>query len=137
MKNSDDDHSNSETETLINHSITIGEHLHKRIEKHIHLLKHLEDQSHTKQKWFISAFLEKIENDKDEDLPSSSKDRHLRFKLEKQLQQKIEKKIGLIKKFRKSYSKKQWFVEAIYEKLESEEEKARKLLLKLKDHSMP
>ena len=120
-------------EPQINHSITVGEHLHKRFEKHLHLLKHLEDQSYTKQQWLVSAFLEKIERENETDISPLAKSRHLRFKLKKQLQEKIEEKINIIKSFRKSYSKKQWFIEAIYEKLEREEEKAKKLLLQLKE----
>ena len=119
-------------EPPINHSITVGDHLHKRIEKHLCLLKYLENQSYTKQRWLISAFLEKIESENEMDF-SSHKSKYLRFKLNKQLQEKIEGKINFIKKFRRSYSKKQWFIEAVHEKLEREEEKAKKLIHQLKE----
>lgn len=129
MSNSDDD---IQSESIINHSITIGDHLHKRIENHILLLKSLIDRNHTKQKWIITALLEKLKHDEN-NLPS--KEKHLRFNVDPHLHNEISKKINYLKKFRKSYSKKQWFLEAIYEKLEREEENTKNMLVQLKNRN--
>lgn len=126
MENSEEDNDTA----LLYYSVTIGDHLHYRIEKHIRLLKLLEDEGHTKQKWILNAVKEKLKKECD---PLSSKDRHLQIKIDPDTHQQIEEQVNLIKKGRRSYSKKQLIVEAIFEQLDREEEKARELLEKLKN----
>lgn len=125
MENSDEDNDTS----ILNYSVTIGDNLHLRIEKHVRLLKILEDKSHTKQKWILNAVKEKLKKECD---PLSSKDRHLQIKMDPKTHQLIEEQVNMIKKGRRSYSKKQLIVEAIFEQLDREEEKAKELLEKLK-----
>lgn len=111
-----------------NYSLRIGENLYQRINKHIHLLKHLDNHSHSKKRWIVEAIKEKIEIEQDmapEDIP---KERFIGFTVDEYLSEKIEKRIDLVRRFRVSFSKKLWFVEAIYEKLDRDERKARKLL---------
>lgn len=104
-----------------NYSIRIGERLYKRITKHIQLLKHLKI-TQNKQRWVERAILEKIERDeKQEIIECISPEKHLSFKISSHIDAKVEKRVEVIKKLRGSFSKKQWILEAIYEKLEMEE----------------
>ncbi len=130
MKNVDEEtHDNSK---LLGYSISLGETLHKRIEKHILLLKHHKDPNYTKQIWILDAFQEKLERDGSKEDPAMAKARLLHFKINSIVHEKIQKTVDVMKKSRRSYSKKQWFVEAISEKLEREEKKMRELLEKEK-----
>jgi hypothetical protein len=104
-----------------NYSIRIGERLYKRIYKHIQLLKHL-NKIQNKQSWLEGAIQDKLEREKELDIVDCiSPEKHLSFKISSQIDAKIEKKVEIIKKFRSSFSKKQWVLEAIYEKLDNEE----------------
>jgi hypothetical protein len=130
VDSSDNDKNNVGTLSL-SYSVTIGDNLHKRIDKHLNLLKNLEDENYTKQQWLMAALKEKLE--KDENLSDIPKARHLRVQVDRNTHKKLESMVNLIKNFRRSYSKKQLLVEAICEKLDREEEKAKKLLLDLKE----
>ena len=56
--------------------------------------------------------------------------KHLRFAINQHLYEKIENKIKTVKKTRKGYTKHQWFVEAVSEKLDQDERRTKKHLLK-------
>ncbi len=104
-------------------SIRINENLHRRFNQHIKRLKNINKSLATKQKWLVQAFQEKLEN---HDVSSSGilNEKLIHFKLDEQLYKEIEEKVEIIKKFR-SFSKKQWMIEAIYEKLDREEQQAK------------
>jgi hypothetical protein len=112
------------------YSIRIGEHLHNRITKIIRSLKYLDNHSHTRQRWFIEAFKEKLKKEEESEVDEISADKYVGFKIDKHLSEKIEKRVGEIKKHRISFSKKQWFMEAIFEKLDRDERRTRELLNK-------
>lgn len=100
------------------YSVTIDEQLYKRLEKHIRVLKHIEHKGLTRQKWIMDAIKAKL--NKEENLIELPKERYLVLKINEIINAKIDSKVNLQKKFR-SYSKKQWLLEAIAEKMESEE----------------
>jgi hypothetical protein len=110
----------------IGYSIKIDAHLHKKLERHLKILKHLDQQSLSKQKWVMDAVQEKLSAEQNEkEIP---KNFFLSLRINVSTNKKIESKVEYEKKFRDSYSKKQWLIEAINEKLEREEQKAKKLL---------
>ncbi len=135
MKNSNPDIEceNLQPPTQIGYALPIDEHLYNRIEKLIRLLNHVDDKKHTRQRLVIDAFLEKLgKNQKIDALDTSPEipKKRLRFAINARMYEKIEKEIQTIKKTRRSYSKQEWFTEAINEKLDKEEKKAQKLLEK-------
>jgi len=109
-----------ETTTLDNekddfYSCNVDANLYDKLEKHLFALRGLEGKT-TKQSWITQAIQEKLKNEKfTSDIP---KEKRLGFSIEKETHKEIEKRVELLKKFRTSYSKKQWFVEAFYEKLD-------------------
>ena len=124
----DDEQLTSSTEELKldGYTVTISPHIHDRIEQHIIYVKKLSDPNSTKQRWILHAVQEKLSREeKDQDIP---KERRLNIKLDKVTSKKVLKRVDLIKKFRTSYSKKQWFVDALLEKLEQEEQEIKKKL---------
>ena len=118
-----------------NFSLRINEKFYNRLHNHIHLLKRLESRSHSKQRWIEDAVKEKLEiaeKNEDNDIP---RDKFLSFKIPENLCLRMKKLIEHEKKFKISYSFTKWLIEAMLEKLDREEEKAKKLLMQLKDQS--
>ena len=97
-------------------SIKIAEYLYKRLSKHFQTLKYIKKSSKTKAKWIEEAFLEKLESEKDFSFDDIPVEKYIHFKMNQELYNKVEERVNLIKRFR-NFSKKQWMVEAIYEKL--------------------
>lgn len=127
----DNDNENLQPEKCSQYSIKIGENLYRRIDKLILLLKHLDVHSRSKQGWIIEAIKEKLETEEQlppDDLP---RERHLGIKLGNRLKQRLDKRVDLHKKFRQSYSIKQWMLEALYEKLDRDEREFRGLVEQL------
>lgn len=113
-------------------SLRIGGNLYRRITKHIQLLKNLNDRIQTRQSWVEKAIEEKLEMDDSLQLNEDMlTDKYLHFKISLHLNEKIEKKVRIIKQFRTSFSKKQWILEAIYKKLDREEYKSKESLKNL------
>ena len=125
----DNDQVNTETELLYN--FTISNHLSQKIKKHIQLLKYVENPDQTIKDWAVKSFEEKLSKEKlipPEDL---DKERFLTTSVKKTLNEKIEQRVALYKRLRKSYSKKQWVVEAMYDKLEKDESVVREKMQEL------
>src|SRR4029077_4956181 len=108
-------------------SIKIAEHLHKRFSKHLQILKYVKKPSKNKMNWIEEAFLEKLAAERELSSDGIPIEKYLHFKISKPLYNEIEERVNIIKKFR-NFSKKQWMVEAIYDKLEKEDQAAKKLM---------
>lgn len=132
MTNSNNNTSDIPGVKELHYSVNIGDHLHSKMDTHIRLMKKLADRSCTKQRWILDAIKEKLDNENHNGMESISKEKYFHVKVLPQINEKIERKVELIKNFRKSYSKKQLFIEAISEKLEREEQLAKELFEKAK-----
>ncbi|MBA3283955.1 MAG: hypothetical protein H0U27_02690 [Nitrosopumilus sp.] len=106
------------------YNVCISPHLQERLERHILILKRFIDRSATKQRWITEAIKEKLSNYANN--PIVSKELRLYLRIEEELEKKVLEKVEYIKKFRSSYSKKQWIMEAIFEKLDRDESDAEK-----------
>lgn len=102
-----------------------GEYLFKRLSQHLKLIRLHSKQ--TKQKWFQEAFREQLKAQQNFFSEDILIEKVMHLKLEEELYKEIEKVVSTIKKFR-NYSTKQWMIDAIYNKLDREEEKSKKLL---------
>jgi len=98
-------------------SLRVSNYFHKKFEKHLEMLKHVNCQPLLKQNWIKAAFQEKLR--KFESNPEDLTEKKIHFKLEEELVNEINAKVDKIKKFR-NFSKTQWMIEAIYEKLDRE-----------------
>lgn len=120
MKNDNPSSDNALTK-IRNYSLRIGERLYKRLSKHIQLLKHLRSIKN-QQEWLEKAILTKIKKEEEQDTTKYfSPEKYLSFKISSQLDVQVEKRVEIMKKIRGNFSKKQWVLEAIYERLEAEE----------------
>ncbi|MCH9625883.1 MAG: hypothetical protein S4CHLAM123_10680 [Chlamydiales bacterium] len=107
------------------YTVKIGEHLYKRLGKHIQILKHLEHRGKNKQGWVLEAIKEKLETEEANPSEIIPQERYLAITMNDLLGKRVEKIVSLQKQLRDSYSKKQWFLEALDEKLEKEDSKTR------------
>lgn len=114
------------------YSFTISSYIHERLQRHI-LLRKLVDRSTTRQRWIIHAVQEKLA--KDVKSPITPKANTLTVKIDDDLKESLLKRIEFIKQFRASYSKKQWLVEAILEKLDRDEAEIEKQALGSQQHN--
>jgi predicted DNA-binding protein (MmcQ/YjbR family) len=108
-------------------SIRIAEHLHKRFSKHIEVLKYVKKSPKNKTSWIEEAFLEKLAAERELNMHHIPDEKYLHFKISEAIFDEIEERVNIIKKFR-YFSKKQWMIEALYEKLEKEEQEAKILI---------
>lgn len=116
------------------YNLTISPHIHERLERHILILKKLIDRGMTKQTWITNAIKEKLKKDSENtQVPKAST---LSVKIDEDLDKLILERIEYVKKFRFSYSKKQWLVDAILDQLDNEEQEAERTLLKIKQHGL-
>lgn len=128
MTNSDD----AVTSPEVGYAIEIGDSLHKKIDTHIKALS-LDDRNHSKQSWIIEAIKEKLSTEKQNAFKMLSKGKFLNLSMSKKLMQEVEEKVTAHKAIRKSYSKKKWILEAIYEKFDKEEKLADQLMEQFKN----
>lgn len=117
--------SSSTIKKPVEYTVRIGNHLYQRINKHMRLLKNIR-RDNSKQKWIQEAIREKLKED--EISNENLGDRFLHLKFDMDLWQEIQKKIEILKAFYTSISKKQWIEEAIYEKLDREEQNSKDLI---------
>lgn len=130
METTIDQQNELDSEESLGYAVTIGENLHQRIDNHLYLMKNLGKKNFTKQQWLLNALQEKLAQD--ETLVSVPKERHIQIKVDHTTRKQLESRVDFIRNFRRSYSKKQLILEAIYEKLDREEEISKNLLLNLK-----
>lgn len=104
-----------------NYTFTIPLTLYNRLKNHLKALKHLNHPERKKKTWIFNAIQEKIaRNVHSQEI---SKAKHLNLRLEENTQQKLNEKFSEISNRTGSHhSKKQWILNAIEEKLESEKE---------------
>ena len=112
------------------YTVTISPHVHKRLDKHIFVIKKLIDKGLKKNNWLLSALIEKLEREAPYQEVSPAKT--ITIKMEPKLEQLILQRVNHIKKLRKSYSKKQWILDAIIDKLDRDEENIDNKLLEIR-----
>lgn len=115
-------------------TIRISNNFFQRFTKHLRLLKRIK-VAQTKQNWLEDAIQKKFEVVKNLNLLDDVGDKFVTVKLDKNLAADIENKITELRKLGIKINKKQFFLEAIGDKLAMEEhevhQKAQELLQKL------
>ena len=103
--------------------------LHKEIENHLLVLQNLFKKKISKQKWIVDAIKEKLQ--KQEKNPNNNKKNQERvgFKLDSITSVKLDLRVKVIRKHLGEYSKQQLILEALQERLTSEEEDVKQKIL--------
>jgi hypothetical protein len=120
---------NKKIESHIIFPVKVGNHLFSRLVEHINELAFLKNVQISKQDWLAEAIEEKLQSDKDQ----LGDDEQLRQKsvfpkISKRLNDELESRVNVFKQSRISYSKKQWIVDAIYEKLDRDTRQVKRLI---------
>lgn len=103
----------------VNYNVTLETSAWAHIEKQVVLNKSTKDPSFTKRRWIVDSILEKISNAKAEDVVTIKR-KSISFAISKFIQKKIELVITFYKKYDPTYSKNQFFMDAIAEKITRE-----------------
>ncbi|MBA3816883.1 MAG: hypothetical protein H0X29_10280 [Parachlamydiaceae bacterium] len=112
----------------VNYTFTLPSILYKRLENHLQELNRLQNPQKKKQTWLVNAIQEKIARDEHSDM--ISKANHLNLRLDENTLQKLEERMSKINRQKKlKYTKKQWILDAIEEKMEVEKELIQNKLL--------
>jgi uncharacterized protein YdiU (UPF0061 family) len=107
-----------ELRKTVQYTITLNPSLHNRLEGHLQILKCLTPNEGKRQTWMVNAISEKIlRENESQDI---SKAHHLSLKLNESTYKKLQVRMEEINKSNPAFSKKQWLIEAIEEKLETE-----------------
>jgi len=109
------------------YSVSISPVLLNKLNHHLHLLQTLLGLQHQKRDWYIAAIEEKLARDVTES--KVEKEKRIGFRLDQLTKKKLEDHIQNIRKSRNSFSKKQWILDAIEERLDEEEEIIKNRLL--------
>ncbi|MGE3556380.1 MAG: hypothetical protein AB7M93_26120 [Candidatus Obscuribacterales bacterium] len=115
---SDEDSQDPKGQVQLN--LRIGITFADRLKRHILSVERMEGKRVTKQQWIEAAIREKLEKEKHLHPADIGKEPRLSLKLVESLSREIDEKVDFMRKFRSTYSKKQWVVEAIEEKLAQE-----------------
>jgi hypothetical protein len=107
----------------------ISSNLYDKLDKHLFMLKAI-DSKRSRKAWVLEAIRERLVSENlNEDIP---KERRLNISIDDPTLKKIDERVRLLKKFRTSYSKKQWILEAILDKLDKDNKKLKEQLKKLR-----
>jgi hypothetical protein len=113
----------------IGYCIEISNSLHEKISHHVELLKRLDDRGYSRRRWALEAIKEQLHEEEHQVSDEDAQKKHvLSIAFPEHTHKRIEDKITAIKRFRKSYSKKKWILEALYSKLERDQQKLTKLI---------
>ncbi len=115
-------------QNLKNFSFTVSEKIYQKIDNHVRVLKQNDDEIKSKKTWIEKAVREKLKREKEISPQNIPKEKYLSFKIEHDLGTEIERRVGMIRNFRDSYSKKAWILDAILEQMDHEGSTTRKIL---------
>lgn len=107
----------------------VDDRLYENLDNHLTAIKALKGKV-TKQSWINQAIKEKLH--KESSSFKVSKLKTINFKIDQESLPGIETRVNFIKKFRRTYSRKLWIVEAIQEKLEKEAKSVQEEMEKIK-----
>lgn len=100
------------------YTLRITRTLVERLNRHLSYLKFVKNKRFSKRSWVLDALREKIEGEKNTDIPDIPKRGVILLELEDELAREVDAKVRLVRDVRGSYSIKSWMVDAIEEKLE-------------------
>ncbi|MFI5343136.1 MAG: hypothetical protein ACHQUC_02835 [Chlamydiales bacterium] len=110
---------NSKNSDIVNYNVTLDVSIWDHIEKQVVLNKSTKDITFSKRRWILDSILEKLSNVAVTDVVIQKR-KSISFAINKFIQKKIEKVISFYRKIDATYSKNQFFLDAITEKVERE-----------------
>ena len=115
----ENDQQNNESERVQFHC-RIGNIFADRLDKHILSLERMNRKRVTRHLWIEEAIQKKLDREVNLHPADIPKEARISLRLVKSLSDEINDKVSLMKRFRTTYSKNKWVIEAIEEKLEEE-----------------
>lgn len=113
---------NNKNDSLKNYSFIISPHINHKLSKHLTSLK-LIKKNFKKSEWLVNAIREKLNRDDCGEF--IQKEMRINLPIDEETLERLDNNVKMTGKFRTSFSKKQWIVEAILEQLEKESHEVR------------
>lgn len=125
-----------DAKTDIKHiGMKLNEYDFDRIDEHVRTLNCFsEKDARHKREWVLDAIREKLDREQEFSVRNIPQEKHLSIYMDTDLYTKLDERIELIKKLKGGFTKKQWIMAAVVEKLNREEQNAKALLKKLQSH---
>jgi hypothetical protein len=114
-----------EIEPGTRYAFSINPYLSNKLKKHLHLLNAI-NLRESQSRWVLQAIRERLDNESMDDI--LEKEVRVNITIDTPTRKALDHRIELCKKCRTSFSKKQWIVEAVAEKLDRDEKKLREKL---------
>lgn len=108
------------------YAIKVKAELDERVSAHVQALKYLEG-GYSKKRWIQEAIKEKLQTYENLEFAKAKCDRTLNFSISQHIHDEVDKIIKTLKKLKIKTSKTDFFIEAVIEKLNREEQNTRKL----------
>lgn len=120
----------NEAKSEVQFCIRVNGPIYRKINDYVTIVRRSSNRSFSKKLWAQEAIKEKLEREKSifSDKFNAKK---ITFSIDRSLNDDVDKQVEILKKIHKSYSKKAWFEEAFYEKIENDKHKSQELLEKL------
>lgn len=117
---------NTKSKDTPQYAVSISSILHNKLDQHIYAIKKLLKTGKSKKEWVAEAIEKKLAREQSK--KEIDKEKCICVKIDPVTKQKLEERVEMIRGIRYSYSKKQWVLDAIHEKLENQEEIVKKKL---------
>ena len=103
------------------YSFSVPVPLFDKIQKHITVLKHTEDINQNKQRWLLNAIKKKLSREGGFESFSIPRNKNISVSLDEKTNEELNSLVNMVKKVRRTYSRKSWMVDAISEQLDREQ----------------
>jgi hypothetical protein len=113
---------NNKNGSVKNYSFIISPQINHKLSKHLTSLKMIKGNL-KKSEWLVNAIKEKLNRDNCGEI--IQKEMRINLPIDEETLERLESNVKMTGKFRTSFSKKQWIVEAILEQLEKESHEVR------------
>ncbi|CUI18213.1 conserved hypothetical protein (plasmid) [Candidatus Protochlamydia naegleriophila] len=120
----------NESKSQISYCVRLNRTIYYKINDHITIIKRLSNRFLSKNKWIEDAIKEKLEREKILP-PEQIREKTVTFSIDRSLNNDIEQRVNFLKSIHNSFSKRKWFEEAFFEKLERDRHKSQELIEKM------
>jgi len=122
---------NDPKKNKVQYCVSISPLIHKKLEQHLFILRKLLQPGLTKEGWLTDAVREKLERESPEKIVK--KEKRINIRIDLLTNKNLAEYVKMSRCFQYSYSKKKLVLEAIQEKLEEEEDGARKKFIEYRE----
>jgi hypothetical protein len=116
-----EDHKKSKVQQ---YSVNISSFLYNKLDQHVFIVRKLLGIHRTKRDWLVAAIEEKLAREAADN--NFGEVKRISFKIDPLTKKQLEDRLQNIRRLRDTFSKKQWILDAIQERLDQQKEEVKK-----------